>query len=412
MSSGETLLTLFKEQLENESGTLAATQGLTERGDLLIWWYFARVIGLTPTEIDEVVCDGYNDLGIDAIWIDPDNVVHFYQFKNPEKLSSAFPGGDIDKVLSGLNLILSRGHERVANAELRGRVAEVHQNVRDGNRLHLITSGSGVSDESRAKLVAFVENLRAPSDTFFQWIVEDLRGLQDIYYRKRLPTVEKPIHLELNQTPYQVRSANHDSYIFHATGGALANLYEIHGEQLLQQNIRVFQGDTGTNALIRETAIGDLSGSFFHFNNGIVFLCDTCQWDGFTRRITLSKAQVVNGGQTLRVLHSTFKDEKLKPDVLVPVRVITAQGDKGFASDVAVNLNNQTRIEPSFLRSNDPRVIQLAAALASIGWYLERREGETAAFTALESARARSAVPLPRSVSVYQRGYSSCRNSS
>jgi hypothetical protein len=43
---------------------------------------------------------------------------------------------------------------------------------------------------------------------------------------------------------------------------------------------------------------------------------------------------------------------------------------------VAVNLNNQTRVEGSFLRSNNPRIIQLAAALRSLGWYIERRPGE------------------------------------
>jgi hypothetical protein len=386
MSSPDTLLNLFKEQLENESTALAKQHSLTKRGDLLIWWYFARITGLTPTEIDEVVCDGYNDLGVDAIWIDQDNIVHFYQFKNPENLSSGYPGGDVDKVLSGLSLILMRGHESVANSDLKGRIDELHQSVRDGYRLHLVTSGSGISSESEAKLVKFVEALRAPSQSFFEWKVEDIRGLQDIYYRKNLPTLEKPIHLDLDQTPYLVRAADHDSFIFHTTGQTLANLYNEHGEQLLQQNIRVFQGDTGTNALILQTATSDRSGSFFHFNNGVVFLCETGQWDGFTKKLTLSKAQVVNGGQTMRVLHSAFKGKQLRNDVVVPVRVITSQGDKGFASDVAVNLNNQTRIEPSFLRSNDPRVIQLSAALASMGWYLERREGETESLTAPERA--------------------------
>ena len=35
-----------------------------------------------------------------------------------------------------------------------------------------------------------------------------------------------------------------------------------------------------------------------------------------------------------------------------------------------------TRVESSFLRSNDPRIVRLATALASAGWYLERKEGE------------------------------------
>jgi len=288
-------------------------------------------------------------LGIDAIWIDPDDVVHFYNFKNPESIDAAFPGGDVDKVLAGLNLILARNHHSIANPELRGRVEEIYQTVPTAYRLHLVTSGTGISAESDAKLRTFVDQLKGPSETFFTWEVEDIKTLQDTFYRKHLPTVEEPIDMGLDQVPYQVRSANHDCYIFHATATVLAELYGKHGEQLLQQNIRVYQGDRATNAVIRKTAIGADSGSFFHYNNGVTFLCESASWDGFTRRPTLKKAQIVNGGQTIRVIHGAYKDSELKNDVLVPVRVITSQGDKEFGSNVAVNLNNQNRIEPSFL---------------------------------------------------------------
>jgi hypothetical protein len=183
--------------------------------------------------------------------------------------------------------------------------------------------------------------------------------------------------------------------MFHANGIALAELYEENGEQLLQQNIRVYQGDKATNAVIKKTCTGDDSASFFHFNNGITFLCETAGWDGFTRKLTLKKAQIVNGGQTIRVLHSSLNDGQLKEDVLVPLRVITSQGNKEFANNVAVNLNNQNRIEPSFLRSNDPRVIQLANSLASMGWYLERRDNEVNMLTPTEKASVETKIGRP-----------------
>jgi hypothetical protein len=106
----------------------------------------------------------------------------------------------------------------------------------------------------------------------------------------------------------------------------------------------------------------------------------------------LRKAQVVNGGQTIRVLQAVHRSGDLKSDVLVPIRVITSQGDKEFAGNVAVNLNNQNKIEPSFLRSNDTRVVQLAAALASMGWYLERRESEVAGLTPTEKSAIESHI--------------------
>ncbi len=170
-------------------------------------------------------------------------------------------------------------------------------------------------------------------------------------------------------------------YVFHTTGNKIADLYGKYGEQLLQQNIRVYQGDKSTNASIRETCVGDQSANFFHFNNGITFLCETAGWDQFTAKVSISKAQIVNGGQTARVIYQACKDAKLKNDVLIPIRVITSQGDKEFASNVAVNLNNQNKVESSFLRSNHPHIVQLSNSLATLGWYLERREGEIKSLT-------------------------------
>jgi hypothetical protein len=387
------LLSLFKEQLENESRALARTQSLSKRGDHLIWWYFSRLRGLDPAIIAEIVCDGGNDLGIDAIWIDDDDLVHFYTFKHPENPDAMFAAGDIDKTLGGLRLVLSRQHQLIANPELRDRVEEIYQTVPRGYQIHVVTSGTGIPKEAEIKLSAFVSGLGGPSDDFCRWELEDLAGLQDTFYRKHLPTVEDPIIFSIDLPPYQVRAADHDSYLFHANAFVLAELYEKYGEQLLQQNIRVYQGDGATNSLIRKTAtLVREAENFFHYNNGITFLCEVAQWDGFTRKLTLRKAQVVNGGQTMRVLFDAYSSKELQKSVFAPIRVITSQGDKEFASNVAVNLNNQNRIEPSFLRSNDPRIVQLASALASMGWYLERRESEIENLTQLERTAIESRI--------------------
>jgi len=103
---------------------------------------------------------------------------------------------------------------------------------------------------------------------------------------------------------------------------------------------------------------------------------DRADYDAFQHILRLEKVQVVNGGQTIRALHRAKLKGSLKSDVLVPARAITSSGDKDFANNVAVNQNNQNQVGTGFLRSVDPRVVQLDHALASLGWYLERREGE------------------------------------
>ena len=134
--SDSPLITLFKEQLENESNMIAKNLELSKRGDYLIWWYFKQLLGLDDSEISEIVCDGGNDLGIDAVYIDQDNYVHFYQFKNPKSTNSILDAGDIDKLLSGLNIILDRNHDKIANDELKGRIEEVYQTIPNGYRIH------------------------------------------------------------------------------------------------------------------------------------------------------------------------------------------------------------------------------------------------------------------------------------
>jgi hypothetical protein len=370
------LISLFKEQLENEATKIADKYGDSKRGNLLIWWYFIRLHGFEAAEVEPIIVDGGGELGIDVIYIDESDIVHFYQFKNPYRVDKEFPASEADKVISGLHLILNKKHHKVANESLKQKIEDIYQIVPSGYRLHIVTSGKGIAEEAKVKLDNFVEGLSA-SRQYFSWYPEDISVLQDQFYRRNLPAVDDPLYFVVDKgQPYQVRSGEHDCYMFHCGGDVLAKFYEKHGEQLLQQNIRVFEGNRSTNASIKQTCETDDAAHFFHFNNGVTFLCEKAEWDGFTHRLTLHKAQVVNGGQTVRVLNSVFRANTLRKEVVVPVRVITSQGNKEFANNVAVNLNNQNKVDDSFLKSNDPRVVQLAHSLASTGWYLERRENE------------------------------------
>lgn len=394
-TGGDPLLALFKEQLEAECATLALKYSLTERGDSLVYWYFIRLKGFADTEVEEILCDGGGDLGIDCIWIDEGDLVHFYQFKNPEDPAKGFPAGDVDKTISGLRLILNRKHEEIANPELKAHVEEIYQMLPKGYRLHFISSGRGLEKESKTKLDALIAELKGPSSSIISWDEQPLANLQEMFYQQNLPAVKDALKFSSPRQPYTVRSGVADCYLFHVTGKVLADLYDKHGEGLLQRNIRVDQGETATNKAIEGTCVGDDSANFLHFNNGVTFLCESAGYDQFLQMLTLEKAQVVNGGQTIRALHRSLKRGSLKDDVLVPARVITSSGDKNFANNVAVNQNNQNPMGASFLRSNDPRVVQLDYALASLGWYLERRDGELNNATPDEKAAIEARIGHP-----------------
>ena len=192
-----------------------------------------------------------------------------------------------------------------------------------------------------------------------------------------------------------LRSGTADSYFFHVEGSRLAELYEEHGEGLLQRNIRIDQRDTPTNRSIEATCTGAQAANFLHFNNGVTFLCNRATWDPFQKVMVLEKGQVVNGGQTIRAIWRVQQKHSLEDEVLVAARAITSSGDNDFANNVAVNQNNQNKVGTGFLRSNDQRVVQLAHALASRGYYLERREGELKSLTEEEKDTIKHQIANP-----------------
>jgi len=307
MIATNSLLPLFKGQLNAECAVIAERLGLKVSGHFLIYWYFERLFDFDDDEVGEILCEGGGDLGIDAIWIDDDTVVHFYQFKNPDNISKGVRAGDIDKLISGLKLILHRKHDQIANPELKARLDEVYQQLPSAYRIHVVSSGQGMPTESRIKLDALIKELSNPSSSLVDWDEQALSAIQDRFYQQNLPAVKDAIRLKMNSAPYMLRSGSADSYLFSVPATILAELYEQHGEGLLQRNIRVDQKDTATNRSIEGTCSGTESMNFLHFNNGVTFLCDEAIYDVFQQTLSLDRAQIVNGGQTIRAIHRAFK---------------------------------------------------------------------------------------------------------
>jgi hypothetical protein len=371
------ILSLFKEQLANQISTIVEQQAFDNDGYGFAYWYFQNIGGMTDIEAKEQICDGGGDLGIDAIEIDDEQVV-FYQFKNPKSADKGVAAGDIDKLISGLELILRRKHGTIANPELLSRLEEIYAFTPTGYRIVVAATSLGdFPAEARTKLDNFCEKNSGAAKDLFCWEFQNLTDIHNRFYSGHLPTLDATLELALARAPYMTKIGDHETYIFDLSGSDLAELYDKHGESILQQNVRMFEGDKGTNLAIAETASSETDAKdFFHFNNGISVICDSAVFQPFNNRLSLERPQVVNGGQTMRILHRCYKQKSLKQEVHAAVRVITTGKDKQFASNVAVNLNNQTRVDNTFLRSNDPRIVQLSHSLTTLGSYLERRAGE------------------------------------
>lgn len=401
MSGATEILSLFKEQLNNQIKVIVRDQGFDNEGYGFAYWYFRNIRGMADIEAKDQICDGGGDLGIDAIEIQDEQVV-FYQFKNPGSMEKAVGGGDVDKLLSGLGLILSRNHKEIANQELLSRLEEIYSFTPAGYRI-VVASSSAVDlpNDAKVKLSSFCEKNSGAAKDLFQWEFANLNDIHNRFYSSHLPTLNATVDFTLSKTPYMTRIGDHETYLFDMSGESLASLYDEHGESILQQNVRLFEGDRGTNLAIAQTASSETDAKdFFHYNNGISLICDSAAFHPFNNKLSLERPQVVNGGQTMRILHRCFKQGTLKKDVHAAVRVITTGKNKDFASNVAVNLNNQTRVDNTFLRSNDPRIVQLLHSLSTHGYFLERRAGEIDAMlpAEVEALEKRYGTPLSERV--------------
>lgn len=395
------ILSLFKEQLSNQIKAIVEDQSFDNEGYGFAHWYFRNIRSMTDIEAKEQICDGGGDLGIDAIEIQDEKVV-FYQFKNPVSIDKSVGSGEIDKMISGLELVLSRNHKGIANEELLSRLEEIYSFTPTGYRIVIaISSLADLPHDAQVKLSSFCEKNSGAAKDLFQWEYANLNDIHNRFYSAHLPTLDATLDVSLSRAPYMTKIGEHETYLFDLNGEYLARLYDEHGESILQQNVRMFEGDKGTNLAIAQTASSESEAKdFFHFNNGISVICDSATFQPFSNKLSLERPQIVNGGQTMRILHRCFKQGALKNDVHAAVRVITTGKNKEFASNVAVNLNNQTRVDNTFLRSNDPRIVQLLHSLSTHGYFLERRAGELDAMLPeeLEALEKRYGTPLSNHV--------------
>lgn len=120
-------------------------------------------------------------------------------------------------------------------------------------------------------------------------------------------------------------------------GTQLSALYQAHGDQLFDRNVRLFLGvrKGGVNAGIQNTLVSASDRkNFWAYNNGITFICD--DFDPPRRgQMVLRNFSIVNGCQTTVSL-ANASPEALE-DIRVPVRFIRASEK---VIDAVITYNN------------------------------------------------------------------------
>lgn len=245
----------------------------------------------------------------------------------------------------------------------------------------------------------------APTQTDGQLLIYEVWDLQRIYQVWSSQGKREPIEIDIpHQFGHHIeclsigqQEDHYSAYLAVVPADLLADLYNIYGTRLLEQNVRVYLQNLGkVNREIRKTIL-DSPGMFMAYNNGIsatatdvIFETNKITGKVFIRHI--KGLQIVNGGQTTSsIYYARKKDRADLSKIHVQMKITQVHDDRqmeGLVSRISKYANSQNKVSEIDLTSNQPFQIKLEelsrttwANPAGSGnqqtrWFYERVKGQ------------------------------------
>lgn len=335
----------------------------------------------------EIITDGSNDRGIDAIEIlekegCADVIVLQAKYRDGVSTTdktindnevlkiSSFLHALFDKceqLLETGNLPLTEAVKRIWGLHERGVVCRY--------RIILCSNDQGLSASAKTIMDTALQSL--PGVDYETYGPNDL--IQDIGIRGR---ASETGHLQvIGKEAFERTDGDIRGVIASVDAGSFVELIRTEDgrsikRHLFDDNLRVFLGATGGfNASIIATATSEDSHLFWYLNNGITITCRNYSYNkGHANpKIKIEDFQIVNGAQTS---HSLLEASRSGPaaleNVVLTVRVY-ATDRSDIAERVAVATNSQARIQSRDLRANDTVLKKMEIAFADRGYFFERK---------------------------------------
>lgn len=329
--------------------------------------------------IEDMIVDGVNDGGVDAILSDPNS-----ETSNLVLCQSKFYKNiTFDEVRNAvLKMILfykemQRGNYETVNQAVRGRFLSLNAEVGEESKVYFVFYTSADKNGIRRDRINKLLSEFGLDNSIYEIILlfsDDL--LEEIKESEsRRPTVESgkiTIDKSNNVLYYGDSSA-----IVNVSAFSIKELYSEHNINLLARNLRYFIKKGDIDKSINET-IACSPETFWFKNNGITIVCDNFEVDG--KHIRLKDFSIVNGGQTTHLI-SKSKSINVYNDLFLPCKIIKTSGvdereKNQFSLEIAKATNSQKAIKNIDLKANAPEQIQFGRELREIQVYYQTKRGE------------------------------------
>lgn len=331
-----------------------------------------QLLDLDETTAAAAITDGYDDNGIDAIYVDVDSSrVYLVQ----SKWSSAGTGspalGDVQKFLKGFVDLINAEFARF-NEKVQAKHGDLENALADPQvQFVLVFAHSGqeaLSDPAKDAIDNVLKDVNDPIETasFVMLSQAELHAFLVHAVAGKAPDLSVTLHdWGSTQEPYA-------AYYGQVEASEVAEWFRQYNERLFAKNLRQFLGrESDVNDSIVDTLV-NAPGRFWYFNNGITVLCEQIAKapQGGTSKKTghfeFRGVSVVNGAQTVGCIGQAAKDH---PDAIsdarVTARFISLEDcPADFAGEVTRATNTQNRVERRDFVALDVQQDRLATEMA------------------------------------------------
>lgn len=274
--------------LEKHSDWLPAGDANKRRSSAFVLLCMANCLDIPLEEAVDLLTEGGNDAGVDGLHIgeveDGEFLVTVFQGKykiNTLDGTANFPENGVQKAVNTVQVLFDPFRQVTLNDKLAPKVEEIRSLIRDAYipkvRFVLCNNGARWNDLAQG----WIDELKKdfPDKVEFYHFNHDsiVRILQ------RTKAVDATLQLSGQLI---VEDMNYMRVLLGRVAVQhIADLFEQHGDRLLQRNIRRYLGlhSNRVNSAIHETLCSDKADKFYFYNNGITVVCDKFDYNAFQK---------------------------------------------------------------------------------------------------------------------------------
>lgn len=352
----------------------------------------------------DCITDGGNDFGVDALHltepVDGEFVVTLFQAKYDGSLRGlgTFEANAVEKVIQAIRYLFDPGAVLThLNPRLATKVEAARSLVRDGHipRVRAALCNNGLRWSPAAEELIRVADLgdqvsfeHVNHDTLVR-LLQAPKSVDDVLRLVGRATVEDMNHSRVCVGRIAVTE--------------IAQLMRVHGDRLLERNIRRYLGLHGNrvNEGIRTTLTSEAASSFYFLNNGVTVACSKFSYNALQQgdyAVRCERLHIVNGGQTCMTIFKTeealrAQGKSLPADASVLVRIYELPDDDETVDRITHATNSQNPVDLRDLQANDARQLRLEASVQDLGYvYRRKRVDDSMTTKEFSSATAAEAV--------------------